>query len=986
MAATHAEPRRDSASVRRLPSPTRAPRTAPEPQQPNAARALQQRLGNEGTHAALRFQMDGRQGTRAAATTGPLSSPPANERAAEMQARPSPIQASLTISQPGDALEEEADRVADTVMRVPAPPPQVPGISATGRQVQAQASQVAPRVEANVRALQGEGSPLPPATREFFETRFGTDFSQVRVNTGGRAEETAKLLGAKAFTVGRSITFGAGQYAPASREGQRLLAHELTHVVQQDAVIRRIGTPVQRQKATQNESPAKGNRVNLTIGKTADAPHVQAAWYNFPIPFTDYEFDPSLEGLKTAGNLAADKAKEGASWVKGKVVEMAEWVVERLKSLINSGIEWLTEKFNDIKEFAVSSFADIKRTVSGALGAITSPLGIITNAIGAMDASILSAAWRALTAGANAAWQTVKAAVNGVLKFGGGIWETVSGFVNFLFDTVDDLLDSRAFDLLPGFVQAPIKGLYKKLRDLWTSIRDFWTDFWKRLTSFVNDLLVSIEAFVGKVLSYTIDKVIDTVKKLKEVYDFVKRLVADPESVIKPIITSIAGKINAEAPGKAREVAQQKIAEALAASPSSQSSGMIVHRSPDVAAPKRATATRAEVNANVTRELDAQWPKLDIPKMLWDTVKNLFWPPATIRAIGDEFYELWNTDWKNTLDSLFVPRSIFDDFGGFWHDVWSNVLVLLDFPLALWRRLNSILMLLMGYVTILLILVGLVGGFIVGNVPGALAGAAAGAKLAWAIGEALFLSFVFAESASALKAFLDLYTARQTEQEKKRDYVQIAASVIGMSVAMIVAILFSLLGAFVRNIVGRIKGSPPKLPPGPEPRKQLPPGPEAPKQLPPGPEAAKQLPPGPEAPKQLPEGPAKAGSIDESRAKFSPEERRIAKVLESEGKKVEALPRSTVEGERTADAIVDGRPAEFKSMSPGADSATVRNEINNSIRGPGQARDIILDARGSGLSEAEAIRGLNRVGGITRGKIDSVRIIGDGYDITRKYP
>jgi hypothetical protein len=548
-------------------------------------------------------------------------------------------------------------------------------------------------------------------------------------------------------------------------------------------------------------------RISPLIRQTVNAPHIQTAWYNFHIPFTDYEFDPSLEGLKTAGNLAAEKAKEGATWVKDKVVAAAEWVFEKIKGLINGGIDWLTDKFNEIQKFAVSSFADIKGALSGALGAITSPLGAITNAIGAMDSGILAAAWRALSAGANAAWQTAKGVINGVLKVGGGIWETVSGYVDSLFSAVDNLLDSTAFGLLPGFIQDGARSLYKTVHNLWTSIRHFWTDFWKRLTSFVKDLLGSIEAFVHKVVSYAIDKVVETVKKLKEVYDFVKRLVTDPESVIRPIIANIAGKIQAEAPGKAREVAQQKMTEALASSQSSQSSATVVHvhRSPDGASAKRSTATRAEVNEGVNRALADQWAALDIPKMLWDTVVNMFWPPATIRAIGHEFYELWNTDWKNAADSLFTPRNIFDDFGGFWHDVWSNFLILLDFPLALWRRLNSILMLLMGYVSIILILVGLVGGFIVGNVPGALAAAAAGAQLAWALGEALFLSFVLAESLSALKAFLDLYTARQTEQEKARDYLQIAASTIGIGVAIVIAILFSLLGALVRDVVGRIK-------------------------------------------------------------------------------------------------------------------------------------------------------------------------------------
>ncbi|MCK5633442.1 MAG: DUF4157 domain-containing protein, partial [Anaerolineales bacterium] len=70
--------------------------------------------------------------------------------------------------------------------------------------------------------------------RAFFEPQFGDDFSQVRVHTDIRAAETAKSLKTRAFTVGRDIAFGAGQYAPESHEGRQLLAHELTHVVQQN--------------------------------------------------------------------------------------------------------------------------------------------------------------------------------------------------------------------------------------------------------------------------------------------------------------------------------------------------------------------------------------------------------------------------------------------------------------------------------------------------------------------------------------------------------------------------------------------------------------------------------------------------------------------------------------------------------------------------------------------------------------------------------
>ena len=82
--------------------------------------------------------------------------------------------------------------------------------------------------------LNSPGQSLDAATRTFFESRFGHDFSQVRVHTDGRAEQSARDVHAHAYTVGRDIVFGAGKFSPATHEGRRLLAHELTHVVQQN--------------------------------------------------------------------------------------------------------------------------------------------------------------------------------------------------------------------------------------------------------------------------------------------------------------------------------------------------------------------------------------------------------------------------------------------------------------------------------------------------------------------------------------------------------------------------------------------------------------------------------------------------------------------------------------------------------------------------------------------------------------------------------
>jgi hypothetical protein len=77
------------------------------------------------------------------------------------------------------------------------------------------------------------GRPLDEDTRDFMESRFSADFSDVRVHTGGRAADSAKAVQAHAYTVGNDVVFGSGQYAPETDSGKRMLAHELTHVVQQ---------------------------------------------------------------------------------------------------------------------------------------------------------------------------------------------------------------------------------------------------------------------------------------------------------------------------------------------------------------------------------------------------------------------------------------------------------------------------------------------------------------------------------------------------------------------------------------------------------------------------------------------------------------------------------------------------------------------------------------------------------------------------------
>ncbi len=132
-----------------------------------------------------------------------------------------PARPSLRLNTPGDAYELEAERVAQGV---------APGSGASAARQQEAGLEVPSQVQ---EVVSSPGRPLDPATRDLMEMRLGHDFSQVRVHADGKAAESARLIDALAYTSGPDIAFAAGRFDTASDSGQRLLAHELTHVVQQ---------------------------------------------------------------------------------------------------------------------------------------------------------------------------------------------------------------------------------------------------------------------------------------------------------------------------------------------------------------------------------------------------------------------------------------------------------------------------------------------------------------------------------------------------------------------------------------------------------------------------------------------------------------------------------------------------------------------------------------------------------------------------------
>jgi Domain of unknown function (DUF4157) len=237
-------------------------------------------------------------------------------------------QAKLTIGAPGDRYEQEADRVAEQVMRPPAAsgaaslaPPS--WTAAAGTHVQRMCAgcekedekirgkpigsslELSPGVARGIEGTRGGGAPLPAATRAFFEPRFGHGFDHVRVHHDAGAQAMASQVNARAFTIGRDVYFNAGQYVPSTSVGQRLLAHELTHVVQQSSG----GEPRIQRAEDWNFTPAEFGELKKAKGELKfDS---DSSW--FPAPFQknlldtlNALLDPTRKKPATTGVSTAD--------------------------------------------------------------------------------------------------------------------------------------------------------------------------------------------------------------------------------------------------------------------------------------------------------------------------------------------------------------------------------------------------------------------------------------------------------------------------------------------------------------------------------------------------------------------------------------------------------------------------------------------------------------------------------------------------------
>lgn len=239
--------------------------------------------------------------------------------------------------------------------------------------------------EQYVQSLDGSGKALDAATRQYFEPRFQHDFSKVSVHSDTKAARSAKHLGALAYTTGNHIVFNDGQYAPGTLSGNKLLAHELAHVVQQSHDIR----PKRIQRATVS---VNNQQVNIDYGNI--------------IRITDY-----LAGVQSeiSAFTGAPPSPATISTLTGLPVSKQRWLLFALDVLID----------NTNAAFAGLNRADaVNRLIAFAPGATTEPLGGMNNTRAFTREIMLNSGW------------TEVAVARGLTAPGAGVHHDVQDIVN----------------------------------------------------------------------------------------------------------------------------------------------------------------------------------------------------------------------------------------------------------------------------------------------------------------------------------------------------------------------------------------------------------------------------------------------------------------------------------------------------------------------------------------------------------------------------
>jgi hypothetical protein len=391
------------------------------------------------------------------------------------------------------------------------------------------ASSTGDSADAGIVPSDSASEPLPLETRRFMEPRFASDFSDVRVHTDSRAAQSAGALAADAYTTGRDIYFAAGKYAPSSREGQHLLAHELTHTVQQDegrvpqnavamqvadgVIIGHPNDPLEHEAETQADRASHPQQEATPITPDSSGAVRRAGWNSL-------KDNPITNAIGEGVSAVGTGIKAGIQ--KGK-----EFVVGQVEKLAPGAIKF----FRNIRDYFRTA---ISKGVDGLFGGIIS--SIREKGIGATLADLVGT--------------FASGAFEAVGGFAAGSCAAIGKLAEYLIDLHVKLGAAAFAELKKGFqaaggaleafwteYEAPgIELVKKKLAAVWTDVqklvggiwdalkplREAAGEVWEAVTDFLAEGKRSFDAWMDWLVGKALDAWEELKAKLKPVMGKVK--------------------------------------------------------------------------------------------------------------------------------------------------------------------------------------------------------------------------------------------------------------------------------------------------------------------------------------------------------------------------------------------------------------------------------------------------------------------------------
>ena len=324
------------------------------------------------------------------------------------------------------------------------------------------------------------GQPLDRDTRNFMEPRFGHNFSEVRVHTDTAAARSADALAANAYTTGRDIYFAAGKYAPATSQGQHLLAHELTHTVQQ------ANGAVSAEAPVQSHSVVVGSPDSPLETEAEQTAHHVLTSPAQPVSISSDKGTPIRRGI--LGDAWDATGGRVVNYVGGKIEAAAEWTEDWIISKVEKYAPGLLKLLRgDLVGFIKDKIADGLDAIFGGITSLIPKdgfLGAAANVIGGFIGGIEKAA-SGMVAGACEAFAHAAEAITSVVKAIAGptfeVIKTIASAVGTAFSFIWDKLVKPAYEAIKGvaqtvwgWIESTAKWIWEKTEPIRRTLGRVW--------------------------------------------------------------------------------------------------------------------------------------------------------------------------------------------------------------------------------------------------------------------------------------------------------------------------------------------------------------------------------------------------------------------------------------------------------------------------------------------------------------------------------